>query len=479
MANFYEDVNVCDRHMELVKGAVEDHIMFDNVNNPSLPILEDEDEPATFCVQCRTFPSSGAHFIDYNSGMRSPSSRWVGESTRGNKVCSCGVTTLNTSYQPQLVINSDGSDVPLLSNVDGYVNGSVRGGAGLDQGEENSELTNHCHWNITPERRESTWKSLLAASIMCLVFMVTEVVGGYLAGSLAVMTDAAHLLSDFVGFVVSLFAIWLSHCPPTKQLSFGYHRAEVLGALVSISIIWVLTGICVFLAVVRIKHQDFEIEADTMMIVSALGIIINIAMGVVLHAGCCNVRHLHGHSHHSYSSSLELEDSLESRQTRPRNINLRAAIIHVLGDLILSVGVFISAVVIKAYPSAKLADPICTFIFSALVILTTAPVVRDAVHVLMEGWPRHGPDHTSLRTALLSGVPGVQAIHGLHLWSLTLSHNALAVHLAIDSSADPEQVLLHAQRLLHHKFDIQSSTIQVEKFHPAIMLNCLDCQNPP
>ncbi|XP_046399698.1 zinc transporter 2-like [Ischnura elegans] len=477
MANFYEDVNVCDRQMELVKGAVEDHIMFDSLNNPSMPVLDDEDEPATFCVQCRTFSSSGTNLIDYNSGVRNPSSRWAGESTRGSKVCSCGVITSNTSYQSQLVINSDGSDVPLLSNVDGYVNGTVQGGSELDQDEDNPELSNHCHWNLTPETRESTWKSLLAASLLCLVFMVAEVVGGYLAGSLAVMTDAAHLLSDFVGFVVSLFAIWLGRCPPTKQLSFGYHRAEVLGALVSITIIWVLTGVCVFLAVLRIRHQDFEIEADTMMIVSALGIIINIAMGLVLHAGCCSVGHFHGHSHGGVSSASV--DSFASHQMRPRNINLRAAIIHVLGDLILSVGVFISAVVIKAYPSAKLADPICTFVFSALVILTTAPVVRDAVHVLMEGWPRHGPDHSSLHGALLSGIPGVRAIHGLHLWSLTLSHNALAVHLAIDSTANPEQVLVEAQKLLRHKFDIQSTTIQVERFQPSVMLNCTHCQNPP
>lgn len=130
-------------------------------------------------------------------------------------------------------------------------------------------------------------------------FQVAEVIGGYFAGSLAVMTDAAHLMSDFVGFLVSLFALRVAKWPPNKSLQFGYHRAgieqhilicvifmliilsvlndvEILGALSSILIIWVLTGVFVYLAVLRTIHQDFVIEPDTMMIVAALGIVINI-----------------------------------------------------------------------------------------------------------------------------------------------------------------------------------------------------------
>jgi solute carrier family 30 (zinc transporter), member 2 len=128
-------------------------------------------------------------------------------------------------------------------------------------------------------------------------YQVAEVIGGYFAGSLAVMTDAAHLMSDFVGFLVSLFALWVAKWPPNKHLQFGYHRAgkyfilnrysvaniwsalneiEILGALSSIFIIWILTGVFVYLAVLRVINQDFVIEPDTMMIVAALGIIINI-----------------------------------------------------------------------------------------------------------------------------------------------------------------------------------------------------------
>ncbi|KAG8228844.1 hypothetical protein J437_LFUL008340 [Ladona fulva] len=475
MANFYEDVNECEGHLELVKGALDDHILFDSVNNPSLPLLDDDEEPATFCVQCRTFSNSSTSLINYNSQLRNVASGWINDSTTRNNKCNCGMSSLN-SYQPQLVINSDGSDVPLLSNVETYANGHLRENTDLEE-ESRQGSEDHCHGNLHPDRKETAWKPLLAATLLCVIFMITEFVGGYLASSLAVMTDAAHLLSDFVGFLVSLFAIWLSRSPPNKRLSFGYHRAEVLGALISIAIIWVLTGVCVYAAVIRVRHQDFEIEADTMMIVSALGIVINITMGLVLHGSCCNLGHSHAHSHHS-SPTRHLEEGAESHSNRPKNINLRAAVIHVLGDLILSIGVFISAVVIKAFPGAKLADPICTFIFSGLVMMTTAPVVWDAVHVLMEGWPRHGPDHTSLRTALLTGVPGVRAVHSLHLWSLTLSHSALAVHLAIDSSADPEEVLQHARRLLRCKFDIQSVTIQVEKFKPEVMLTCSYCQDP-
>lgn len=105
---------------------------------------------------------------------------------------------------------------------------------------------------------------------------IIELVGGYLANSLSVMTDAAHLSSDFVGFLISLFSIWLGQKPRTKRMTWGFHRAEVLGALFSITVIWLLTTIFMYLAVVRLVHGKYDIDADTMMIVSALGVGINI-----------------------------------------------------------------------------------------------------------------------------------------------------------------------------------------------------------
>ncbi|KAF4526080.1 hypothetical protein B566_EDAN007573 [Ephemera danica] len=391
---------------------------------------EDEDELPTFCVRCRNL-----------SGSMEP---WRTE-------CNGHHHELPTQ---QLVINAEEPDVPLLANVEGFSHTHHPGIA---------EDVFHCH----PVQRDihvAAWKPLLAATIMCLVFMVAEVIGGYLAGSLAVMTDAAHLMSDFVGFLVSLFAIWISRWPPNKSLQFGYHRAEILGALSSICIIWVLTGVFVYLAVLRVLHQDFIIEPDTMMIVSALGVVINILMGLALHGACLS-------SHHGHSHGLASTDESRSRNS---NINMRAAIIHVVGDLVQSVGVFVSAIVIKFYPQAKLADPICTFVFSLVVLCTTGPIVRDATRVLMEGAPRH-IDYSTVMTAL-QGLEGVRSAHSLQLWSLSLSQTAAIAHLAVEASADRDHVLLQANKLLRRKFNISSCTIQVERYQPEVMDNCVQCK---
>ncbi|XP_024944511.1 zinc transporter 2 [Cephus cinctus] len=299
--------------------------------------------------------------------------------------------------------------------------------------------------------------------------MLTEVIGGYLAGSVAVVTDAAHLLSDLVGFLVSIFAIWLGQLPPTKRLSFGYYRAEVLGALLSVAIIWMLTGIFIYVAILRLLRSDFEIDANTMMLVSGLGVLINIIMGLTLH-GACN--HLpHGHSHGGIQSSCK--SSQESAHT-PGNINIRAATVHVLGDLVQSVGVFVAAIIIKCYPNAKMADPICTFVFSLLMLLTTLSVLRDTLNVLMEGFPKHLDYAVILNT--LSSIDGVENVHNLHVWCLTLDKCALAVHLAISDSVDAAVVLRNALKLVRSKLKIDVITVQIEKYLAPAMDDCQQCK---
>ncbi|XP_059471308.1 proton-coupled zinc antiporter SLC30A2-like isoform X2 [Neocloeon triangulifer] len=400
------------------------------IENSEQPLLgvedDDEDDLPTFCVRCRSLSGS------------------LGEPWRTE----CNGHHPSPRATPQLIINAEDPDVPLLTN-EGY-NTTL-----LPPFEEY-----HCHSLSQKDTSSSPWKPLLAATLMCLVFMIAEVIGGYLAGSLAVMTDAAHLMSDFVGFLVSLFAIWVAKWPSNKNLQFGYHRAEILGAMSSIFIIWILTGIFVYLAVLRVINQDFVIEPDTMMIVAALGVVVNIFMGLALH-GACFSSHGHSHGHHHSDDSN-------------RNINIRAAVIHVVGDLVQSVGVFISSIVIKFYPQAKLADPICTFAFSLLVLCTTGPIVKDATRVLMEGAPRH-LDYSAVLNALQS-IEGVRLAHSLQMWSLSLSQTAVMVHLAVDPSVDRDHVLHMSNKLLRRKFNISMSTVQVERYQPDLMSNCVQCQ---
>lgn len=173
-------------------------------------------------------------------------------------------------------------------------------------------------------------------------------VGGYLSNSLAIATDAAHLLTDFASFMISLLSLWIATRPATRRMSFGWYRSEVIGALTSVLLIWIVTGILVYLAIQRVIEEDFEIDTFMMLITSGLGVLVNLMyafyfffnyklatkinllfnrMGLTLHQ--------HGHTHGGGSS-----------HSHDQNINVRAAFIHVIGDFLQSLGVFVAALVI-------------------------------------------------------------------------------------------------------------------------------------
>lgn len=137
----------------------------------------------------------------------------------------------------------------------------------------------HCH-SPDPSKDSSVDTSarrkLIVACILCLLFMAAEAVGGWLANSLAIATDAAHLLTDLASFLISLFSLWLASRPASKKYNFGWYRAEVVGALTSVLLIWVITGILVYLAIQRLITKEFEIQAKPMLITAGLGVIVNI-----------------------------------------------------------------------------------------------------------------------------------------------------------------------------------------------------------
>ncbi|XP_073522765.1 proton-coupled zinc antiporter SLC30A2 [Phyllobates terribilis] len=337
---------------------------------------------------------------------------------------------------------------------------------GIELGNQGKK---HCHSNKAQDEWHSTEKErarkkLYVASVVCLLFMIGEVIGGYIAHSLAIMTDAAHLLTDFASMMISLFALWMSSRPATKTMNFGWHRAEILGALLSVLSIWVVTGVLVYLAVQRIISGDYEIEGEAMLITSGCAVAVNILMGVTLHQTG------HGHSHggentHSHShSNGELQ-----------NPSVRAAFIHVVGDLLQSLGVLVAAYVIYFKPEYKIIDPICTFLFSVLVLGTTLTILRDVLLVLMEGTPK-GVDFNMVKDTLLS-IHGVKALHSLHIWALTVSQPVLSVHIAINEDADSQMVLKEASLQLQSKFHFHTTTIQIENYSED-MRDCQECQDP-
>ncbi|KAG7225435.1 hypothetical protein INR49_027429 [Caranx melampygus] len=362
----------------------------------------------------------------------------------------------------------------------------------------------HCHDNShAQEDRERekkvARKRLYVVSVVCLVFMIGEILGGYFAGSLAVMTDAAHLLVDFTSFIISLLSLWLSSRPATHRLSYGWHRAEILGALLSVFTIWLVTGVLVYLAVERLISDDFEIEGTIMLITSGCAVLANIIMALTLHQSGHGHSHgglgSHGHSHshgdkktkgfeqisnHAHSNGhdhvdVEQNGPNHGRRAQQANASVRAAFVHVVGDLLQSLSVLVSAIIIFFKPEYKIADPICTFLFSILVLCTTFTIMRDILLILMEGTPA-GVKYGEVRDGLLA-VKGVTAVHNLHIWALTMNQAVLTAHVAIDESVDAQTVLRQMTQSCYSSYNFHSVTIQMER-QADLKPGCTLCVDP-
>ncbi|KRF81374.1 uncharacterized protein ZnT33D [Drosophila virilis] len=352
----------------------------------------------------------------------------------------------------------------------------------------------HCHYERHGEGMDKrARRKLIVASILCLSFMICEIIGGILSRSLAIATDAAHLLTDLAGFLISLFALYLSARPSTQRLNFGWYRAEVIGAMLSVYFIWVITGILVWLAVDRLITGKHDVNASIMLITSALAIVVNFIMAIQLG---------HGHSHGGHSSAqanreprlhahashqTAIEDTSKAQHLMPasvsrqctdhptENINVRAAYIHVVGDIIQSFGVFLAACIIFFKPEWAFVDSICTFVFSFIVLLVTLRILRDVMMVLMEATPDY-MDYGEVQRTFLS-IEGVEHVHNLRIWALSINKIALSAHLAISKDADPQIILEKATTLIHKRYNFFETTIQIEEYTPG-MEDCNQCMTP-
>ena len=164
---------------------------------------------------------------------------------------------------------------------------------------EAADYKDHCHVSdCERDTSKQASRRLAVACVLCFLFVIGEMLGGYYSGSLAIMTDAAHMFSDFASFGVSLFAIWLSGRKPRKSMTYGFYRAEALGALATVVIIWYVTGILVYLAIGRISSGDYEIHDNAMVAVASVAVVFNITLGLCLHGVCLSgFTGFHGHSH--------------------------------------------------------------------------------------------------------------------------------------------------------------------------------------
>lgn len=327
------------------------------------------------------------------------------------------------------------------------------------------------------ERSKSSVK-LSGLIIFYFIVMVAEIVGGMKANSLAVLTDAAHLLSDIAGFSISLFTVWVSGWKSTPQQSFGFNRLEVLGALLSVQLIWLISGVLIYEAIDRILHKNTKVNGTLMFAVAAFGFLVNLIM--IFWLGHEHFHHGHSHNDHDHDGcegdhhhDHEMEelcpngnDTTHLVPTSPKkirilNINIQGAYLHVMTDLIQSVGVMISGFIIWLKPDWLLVDLLCTLVFSIFALTTTIPMLKDIFGILMERTPEE-IDIAVLENGMKS-IKGLNDVHDLHVWAITSGKFVLSCHVVIDPGSNPLEILEKAREYCEKAFRIHHVTIQIEQ----------------
>ena len=315
------------------------------------------------------------------------------------------------------------------------------------------------------QRRENDKiiKKLSKICIFCSIFMTIELIGGYIAGSLAIMTDAAHLMSDLSGFIISIMSLWIALKPANSHLTYGYHRAEILGAFISILIIWLLTLWLLTEAYDRLYNPHY-INSKIMMIIASCGLCFNLIMAKVLTSND-DIPKAFGDDKKGNMEEIKNKKGKEEQSATKqegKNPILRATIIHILGDMIQSLGVLIASIIIHifqdSYPNIVKADPICTFVFAIIVLTTTVPIAKDCLNVLMESTPNYVNQEKIIKE--LKAIPDIVDFHDIHLWQLSLGKVALTAHFI---SNNPQKTLELATSICKN-YGVYHSTIQVEDY---------------
>ena len=282
----------------------------------------------------------------------------------------------------------------------------------------------HSHGNA-PHDHGRALKWALAITV---AFFLAEVVGGYLANSLALLADAGHMLTDAGALALSLFVAWFSQKPSTPEKTFGYLRWEILAALINGSVLLVVSAGIVIEALGRLRTPE-PVATGTMLVVALAGLAANAVCAWLLHAG-------HNHS-----------------------LNVRGAYLHVMGDLLGSVGTVIAALVIRRTGWVA-ADPIVSIAVTLLIVRSAWRLVRESVDVLLEATP----SHLSLGAirARLEALPGVAGVHDLHVWTVTTGLIAMSAH-AIVPAAERHQGVLEEAVAAMRTFGIRHVTLQIER----------------
>lgn len=273
-------------------------------------------------------------------------------------------------------------------------------------------------------------RRVLIALVLTAGFMLVEVAGGLISGSLALLADAGHMLTDAASLALALAAFRLARRPADDVKTYGWHRGQVLAAFVNALALLVIVGWIAFEAVQRLIEPT-PVQGQAMLAVAAVGLLVNIASFWVLHRGDQD------------------------------NVNLRGAALHVLGDLLGSVAAIVAAVVIL-WTGWTPIDPILSVLVAALILRSTIPLLRRTAHILLEGAPEH-LDIERLRAELPGVVRGLSDVHHLHAWALTPDRTLVTLHARVEEGADDHAVLHDIHTELDRRFGITHATVQIER----------------
>ncbi|MFD2190102.1 cation diffusion facilitator family transporter [Pistricoccus aurantiacus] len=272
-------------------------------------------------------------------------------------------------------------------------------------------------------------KRLLWAVVLTGGFMLSEVVGGIVSGSLALLADAGHMLTDSASLMLALFAARISRRSADHRRTYGYHRVQILAAFVNGL---TLIGIVIWISIEAIRRllSPVEVMGSTMLTIAVLGLVVNIVVFLILHLG--------------------------DRE----NLNIRGAALHVMGDLLGSVGAIVAALIILGTGWMPI-DPLLSLLVSVLILRSAWKLTRESGHILLEGAPED-LDVRHLEEEIPRHLAEVESVHHLHAWSLTPAKPMISLHAILVEGADRHQALISLKAFLHENYRIQHATIQLE-----------------
>jgi len=301
----------------------------------------------------------------------------------------------------------------------------------------------HDH-NHNHNQNHSASRALMLGLAITVLYAVVEFVGGWVSGSLALMGDAGHMITDSLALGLGAVAARLSQKPASRKHSFGLQRAEIVGALTNGVVMLAVVAWIAYEAIQRLLHP-VAVTGPVVLAIAAVGLAVNLLVLRLLHGG-------------------------------EQNLNTRGAILHVMGDLLGSVAALASGLVITVTGWMAI-DPLLSMLISALILASTIRLLTEAVHVIMEGVPSH--IRLSAVGERLAQVPGVFDVHDLHVWSIASGNHAISAHVRLESFERWPELLAAMRRVLHEEYGIDHVTLQPEPPYDITLVGADALREPP